>query len=74
MAACVLNELLVCVNCGRPGKAGRKQMCKAKCGSLCHECGEQLVKKQRLPEGKWWWWCGRCHEARHECVSCNMRP
>ena len=75
---CTLDDTLHCTVCGRLGKAGRKQMCQVPCAppqqpKTCPECSTPLVRKQRLPEGKWYWRCELCRVDKGECVGCNKR-
>jgi hypothetical protein len=63
------------VGCGR---APYPKKVRQRCGEqpkpkTCPECSTPLVRKQRLPEGKWWWFCGTCHKAIAECRSCNAK-
>lgn len=67
--------------CDDCGAGPYKVRCRRNCGTLppgqpqtCPECGEALVRKQRLPEGKWYWRCPECRVDRGECRSCNDQP
>lgn len=62
-------------DCGRrPYPKKVRQQCGQQAQpQTCPECGEDLVRKQRLPEGKWYWRCPECRVDRGECRSCNAR-
>lgn len=65
-----------CTTCGRTADVlHKRQMCGQKpCDPTPkHTCGQPLVRKQRLPQGTWWWRCEACHAWDRECKRCNAK-
>jgi hypothetical protein len=62
-------------------ECGRKpypKKIRQKCGSApdyhkCGKCGEELKRRQKLPEKLWWWWCKQCDAFVRECKQCNAK-
>lgn len=66
----------VCSDCGFSHDKPIRKQCGNKSESpkpACPDCGTTLVKKKRLPEGKWFLRCEVCHKDIAECRGCNAK-